>query len=397
MTGADRPDAVRRWVRNPLWWGLAALAFAGALFVADVVETQRKDRTFDRGLRVTGTITQGWDGGQDVEVVYRHPETGEEVGATTVVWDSDRLPRSAGPVALEVSRSDPTDVALAGDRVPATANLLEYLPWTLLPFVIWAVRARTVRATERMMASPAVGYVMLAAASPPGRWGLRWRLHLYPADAGPETPPVCTIPLVDRAARGATFPVEVKGSPRPFGRVVARRREDGAVLWPSGRALRTVGSAPAAAAATATAATEADPPVPSARGRGLIVAGAVVFVAGLVGAGIGTYAEDVRDRQRLVPATATASRPGEDGQVDVSVTYEWAGETYSGTVTQAEAPAEGATLTVRVDPESPTRVWSTTQERPPGTTEGTLAGFGILAGLALVLAGGILRHHTLGG
>ncbi|HEX6597427.1 MAG TPA: DUF3592 domain-containing protein [Acidimicrobiales bacterium] len=394
MTGADRPDAVRRWVRNPLWWGLAALAFAGALFVADVVEAQRRDRRFDRGLRVTGTITAGWASGQDVEVVYRHPQTGEEVSATTVVWNADRLPDSAGPIPLEVSRSDPTDVVLAGDRVPATANLLEYLPWTLLPMVIWAVRVRTVRATEALMASSAVRYAMLAAASPPGRWGLRWRLHLYPADAGAGTPPVCTIPLVDRASRGATFPVEVKGSPRPFGRVVARRQDDGTELWPSGRALRTVGSAPTAS--STTAATAAGPPAPSARGRWLIVAGAVVFVAGIALAGIGTYAGDVRGRQRLVAATATASRPAEDGRVDVSVTYEWAGETLSGTVTQGKAPDDGAALTVRVDPQSPTRVWSTTQERPPGTTEGTLAGFGIFAGLALVVAGGILRHNPGG-
>lgn len=276
--------------------------------------------------------------------------------------------------------------------MPATANLLEYLPWTLLPFVIGAVRAWTVRATERLMASEAVGYVMVAATSPPGPWGLRGRLHLYPADAGPDTGAVCTIPLIDRPRRRSSFTVEIKGSPRPFARVVARRQPDGVVLWPSGRALRTPG--PARAAAEAGAATP--PNAPSRGGTWLIAAGAVAFVVGIAGAGVGTYAEDVRDRQRLVPATATASRPAGDGQIDVSVTYEWAGRTYSGTVTQGDAPADGGTLTVRVDPESPTRVWSTAQDRPPGTTEGTLAGFAILAGLALVLAGAIMRHQTPG-
>ena len=391
MSGAGRPDAVRRWVRRPLWWGAGTVAFALTLVAVDAVDARRLDRTFDRGHRVSGSIGSAWDGGRNVEVRYVHPETGDEVRAATFVWDAGRLPAAPGPVELEVSRTDPTQVVLAGDRRPVTANLVEYLPWALFPFAIWAVRRRAQRASEALVASGVIAYAMVAAASPPGALGLRWRLQLYPADADPAAPPVCSVPLIEPPFAPGPFPVEVKGSPRPFGRVVARAG-DGAVLWPAGRALRSSGSAPA---------RQAEGQAEAGRDRraanGMMAAGALVLLAGLVGASVGTFAEDVRARHQLVTATATGSAPAAGGRFDVSVAYEWDGAAYEGTVTASEPSAAGTELAVRVDPESPARVWSTAEDRPPGTTGGALAGFGIVSGMGLVLGGAVLRARQSAG
>lgn len=137
---------------------------------------------------------------------------------------------------LEVSRSDPEDVVIAGDRFPATVNIASYAPWVLFPFLVWTARRWTLRRTERLMAREAPAHLLMARASPPRRWGRRWRLHLYPLDAGAAGRPVCTVPLIEAPGRPGWFPVEVKGAPRPYARVVARH-PDGDVLWPSGRAL----------------------------------------------------------------------------------------------------------------------------------------------------------------
>ena len=389
MRSAGRSPAVRRWIRRPLWWGAAALALAGALFAADVAAARRDDRRFDRGLRVQGTVDAGWDGGRDVEVTYRHPESGEQVSARTFVWDTSRLPATAGPVDLEVSRRDPTDVALAGDRLPVTANLGDYAPWALLPSVVWALRLWSVRRAEGVMAADGVAYAMLADGSASGWWLRRCRLNLHPLDADPDGPPVCTVPLVEPPVRAGTFAVEVKGSPRPFGRVVARDSLDGTVLWPAGRALRSPGR-PAATAPGPAAAPSRSP----ALARWLLVAGAIAFVAGFVGAGVTTFADDVRDRSEVVTATATGgTRAREDGRVEVDVTYEYRGRTYAGSVTEGQAPGEGARVSVRIDPQSPSRVWSTGQETPPGTSDGALPGLALMSGVGLLVAGGLLRYQ----
>ncbi len=382
MSGAGRPRAVRRWLRRPLWWGGAALALASGLFVADIGAARADERTFDHGYRLSGRIVAGWDGGRDVDVTYRHPRTGAQVRANTYVWHSDLLPPRVGPVALDVSRTDPSDVRLADDRFPATVNLSNYAPWVVLPFLIWAFRRWTVARTGELMASPGLAYAMRASASPPGWWGLRWRLHLYPLDAGPAARPVCTVPLVAPPGAPGVLDVEVKGAPRPYARVVARDA-GGTVLWPSGRALRDQGR-PAAAL------TQVAPKSQTTVARWLLVVGALVFVAGFGGANVGTFADDVRDRSQTVTATVTYARARDDGLFDLEVTYQWAGHRYAGTVTEVR-PLEGDVVTVRVDPASPTRVWSTRIETPPGTTDGGLAGFAILAGMGLIAAGVWLR------
>jgi hypothetical protein len=94
---------------------------------------------------------------------------------------------------------------------------------------------RTIDATERLMATSAQAYAMQASMTR-GMFQLHPRLQLFPLDAPSGSRPVCEVPLIDRRVRKGTFPVEVKGTPRASGRVVARVA-DGEILWPSGRAL----------------------------------------------------------------------------------------------------------------------------------------------------------------
>lgn len=359
------------------------MALAGSLFVDDVNAARSSNRTYDGGYRVGGEVTAVRDGGRDVSVTYRHPATNAVVHTTTYVWDDARLPAGPGPVALEVSRTDPGDVVVAGDRFPATGNLADYAPWALFPPLVWFARRWTVRRTERVMASEGPAYLMQASASPPSWWGRRWRLHLYALDSGPVGRSVCTVPLIAEPSQLGSFTVEVKGAPRPYARAVARYPE-GEVLWPSGRALRSHGR-PAAAIARLAPTT-----APKAA-RWLAVAGVALFVAGVVGMSVGTYADDVRERQEVVTAVVTGTSSRADGRTAVSVSYSWAGMRYSGTVTDPSPPGEGSSLSVRVDPQSPRRVWSTAQEQPPGTHEGEIGGSIILVALGLLVAAAIVR------
>ncbi|MDX6287954.1 MAG: hypothetical protein QOG53_3439 [Frankiales bacterium] len=81
-------------------------------------------------------------------------------------------------------------------------------------------------------------YAMTAAIAPPRLLGRRCELSLYPLDAADGSPAICAVsvmtthglPLVTHR-----FPVEVKGSPRPFGRLVARAGD--VVIWPTSRAM----------------------------------------------------------------------------------------------------------------------------------------------------------------
>jgi hypothetical protein len=62
-------------------------------------------------------------------------------------------------------------------------------------------------------------------------------LDLYPLDAPASASPLCSVPLIHSGAvpLGRSVVVEVKGAPRPLGRLVSRIG-DGTILWPRGRA-----------------------------------------------------------------------------------------------------------------------------------------------------------------
>ena len=235
MTRSHRPTVVTRWLRLPLWFLVAGSTLATSFVVADV-RTARQERTvLDHGYRTTAYIGTGWNGGPSVPLTYENPQTHQVVRTSTYVWNDALRPKRAGTVDIDASRTDPKEVRVAGDRFPATTNVPSYLFWIAIPLVVWLTRRRTTRATERLMASPAQAYAMEASMSR-GIFQLHPRLQLFQLDVPNGPRPVCEVPIIDRRVRRGTFPVEVKGTPRASGRVVARAA-DGEILWPSGRAL----------------------------------------------------------------------------------------------------------------------------------------------------------------
>jgi hypothetical protein len=233
-----RPPSVRRYLRRPLWWTGFALVLVGALTALVLADARRGDAALARGPRAEGTVGDAYRGGSEVPVSYDNPVTGERVRTTTYVWDASLFPDGGQRVPLEVHPDDPDTVRIAGDRFPLTANLPADAALVAVPLIAWAVRRWSLGRTEGLVAAPAPSFAMLAAVAPSGRFGRRLQLHLYPLDAAAGAPSLCAVPLLDTAGApigGPAFTVEVKGSPRPRGRVVARAGE--AVLWPSGRGL----------------------------------------------------------------------------------------------------------------------------------------------------------------
>ena len=89
-------------------------------------------------------------------------------------------------------------------------------------------------------------FAMLGAIAPATRIRRRPVLHLYALDAPAGAPSLCATRLLASAGcplAGPAFPVEVKGVPRQWGRVVARAGADGDVLWPAGT-TRPQGASP---------------------------------------------------------------------------------------------------------------------------------------------------------
>jgi hypothetical protein len=235
VTTSYRPRVVTRWLRLPLWLLFAGSALATAFFVADVHTARQERAALDHGYHTTAVIATGWNGGPSVPLSYPDPQTHQVVRTSTYVWNDALRPKRVGTVDIDVSRTDPKRVRIAGDRFPAATNVPSYLSFIAIPLVVWLARRRTIRTTERLMASPAQVYAMEASITR-GLLQLHPRLQLFPLDAPNGSRPVCEVPVIDRRVRKGTFPVEVKGTPRPSGRVVARAA-DGEILWPSGRAL----------------------------------------------------------------------------------------------------------------------------------------------------------------
>lgn len=235
MTRSHRPRVVIRWLRLPLWFLVAGSALATAFVVADVHTARQERAALDHGYHAIAYIGTGWNGGPSVPLTYENPETHEVVRTSTYVWNDALRPKRMGPVDIDASRKDPRYVRIAGDRFPATTNLPSLLTYIAIPLVVWLARQRTIRATERLVASPAPAYAMEASMTR-RLFQFHPRLQLFPLDAPNGTRPVCEVPVIDRRIRKDTFPVEVKGTPRASGRVVARAA-DGEILWPSGRAL----------------------------------------------------------------------------------------------------------------------------------------------------------------
>ncbi|MGH9178045.1 MAG: hypothetical protein ACRD0N_05770, partial [Acidimicrobiales bacterium] len=238
MTGRERPPAVTRFRNSTLWLPVAVLAGVGWAFVIEDLPASRPARLDPAEEVALDGRVLGRAPGDSVEVGYFHPTTEQEVEAEVHVWDGDLVPERGGTLRLIVRRDDPLSAAAAGDAMPLTANLGGYailvagacLPAAMRRFFVWR--------TERLAGAEAPSFAM-AATLTPHRRRFRCDLHLYPLDAAEQAPPVCTVAVLTtgQARIGSqVFPVEVKGSPRPLGRVVAR--SGAAILWPAGRAGR---------------------------------------------------------------------------------------------------------------------------------------------------------------
>jgi hypothetical protein len=233
---AGRPDAVRRFLRRPLWWALLALVALGWIYLDDMVTSRRVDRALDAGPSAVALVEEVVADGRAVLVTFHHPVTGTPIRTVAELWTVDP-PDPGTEVAIDIDPADPTRVAVAGDRRRPTAALGFELGLALVPVAFFAGRAMGVRRTERLMAAGGPSFSMLGALRSSGRVRPHVVLDLFPLDASASESPLCSLPLLHTGAvpLGRSHTVEVKGTPRPLGRLVARV-EDGTILWPRGRA-----------------------------------------------------------------------------------------------------------------------------------------------------------------
>jgi hypothetical protein len=232
------PDPVRAHRARPLPWLLAAVALAGVL-VGVGYRGAHDDRVWARAaLRVDGQVVEGPRGAQ-LEVTYTHPVTDQEVQVSVDTWGKGDDLRPGDPVALLVDPDSPEHLAIVGDHQPPVdpTSLVLLLS---VPVVACAVRWWSVQRTVRLVTAPATSFALLGAVAPSGRVRRRPLLHLYALDAAPGDPSLCAVRLLTTAGAplaGPAFPVQVKGVPRPMGRVAARIGDGDAVLWPAARAI----------------------------------------------------------------------------------------------------------------------------------------------------------------
>lgn len=380
MNPADRPPAVRRWLRRPLLYLVAALGLAAWLTFIDAQDRRKDEQSFSDGLRRSAQPDVTWDGGRAIDLTYTHP-SGQVVRASTYVWHSDLLPSRGEPIEVMVSRTDPTDVRLVGDRYEP-GSPLQYLLFGVPPLAAWATRRRSMRQSVRSAASDPLAYQMRAVASSPGWWSARWRLHLYPLDASAGSMPVCTVPLIAQPAALGERMVEVKGSPRSWGRVVARDQATGEVLWPSGRCLRSHGWGRRSLQPGQV--VRQHPAV-----RWLLVAGLAVGTTGAITDVFVDDSIDVEERGYRVPATVV-DRAGTVDGMDVKVHLEWLGDPIDATVNPRGEPDVGDRINVFVDPVHPSDVWAPGEYAPGGDLVG---GFYAVAMLLLAI-GAVMRMVT---
>lgn len=363
MNPTDPPPAVRRWLRRPLWCAGAGLVFALGLVLADRSAASEDRREFATGLHVTGWPEADWDGGDDLQVTYEHP-TGQIVAADTYVWDADLLPSKGEPVEVVVSNDDPTSIRVVGDRY-RPANPSQYALFVVPFSALWAARRWSLARARRLALGAPMSYQMRGVPSCPGWLSWRWRMHLYALDAAPGSLPVCSVPLV--AAPGALGErvVEVKGAPRPWGRVILRDQASGEVLWPSGRCLRIHGWGRHALLPGRTGR-------PSPIARWLLLAGAMCFLAGVAVDAFGADdSVDVEDRGYPVEARVEGQVRGDEGW-KTSVSLDWLGKRVESTVLVQDRREVGDDMRVFLDPTDPTRVWAPGEEAPAHNVTGLL-------------------------
>jgi hypothetical protein len=364
-------------LRRPLLWAVAALGLALWLAFVEARDARATEREFDDGLRVTARPDADWDGGRELSLTYVHP-SGQVVKADTTVQQAGAVPTPGEPVEVVVSTVDPTSVRVVGDR-PEPSRPALYLLLAAPPLLLWAMRRWSWHRSLQLVEGDTTAYQMRAVASSPGWWSWRWRLHLFALDAGSDSLPVCTVPLIARPAALGERMAEVKGTPRPWGRVVAREQADQEVLWPSGRGLRAHGWRRSSLQPGRAIA-------PSPSSRWLIAGGLAVFVVGMAVDVFVDEALDAEQRAYRVDAVVDAQIAEIDGPV-TRVQYEWLGETIHAEVVTSEVLGPRAPIEIWIDPVHPTRAWAPGED-PPGTS---IVGVFYLVGLALLLTGVVQR------
>jgi hypothetical protein len=232
------PGPVRAHAARPLAWLAAGIVLAALVTASRVGDARADRRDAEAALRVDGRVADGPRRGADIPVVYRNPVTGQRIEVEVATRSAGGGLRNGDRVALEVDPDDPDGVTLAGDRLP-WFDPLAGPPFVLLGLAVCLARWWSVHRTVRMARSGGGVFAMLGAVAPARPRHRRAVLHLYPLDAPAGAPSACAVRVLTTGGcpvAGPAFPVEVKGVPRPLGRVVARVGRGDAVLWPAARA-----------------------------------------------------------------------------------------------------------------------------------------------------------------
>jgi hypothetical protein len=366
VIGRERPPAVTRFRNSTLWLPLAVVAVLGWAFVVEDLPASRPVRLDSaREVAVTGRVLGRTPGGA-VEVGYYHPTTEQDIEAEVEVWDGDLVPERGGNLRLIVRRDDPLAAAAAGDATPLTANLAGYAMVIAGACLPAAMRRFSVRRTEHLAEAEVPSFAMVAALTPHRRRH-RGELHLYALDATERARPVCTVPVLTtgQARIGSqVFPVEVKGSPRPLGRVVARTA--GAVLWPAGRAgRRSVHPRPPGPSQPVEPLPAADAPParpgPTSLRMGLrqeavLLGGALATMAVIVAVTLQHQADARRLVANGIPVLAEVVRhEGVDDVVVLRYRANGAGHLTKAPADVATDYRKGVSYPIRLDPDDPAR------------------------------------------
>ena len=366
MNGGGRPSAVRRFLLRPWWW--VGLVIAAAPAIVWIDQQSRSDPLpGPDSIRVQATV-EGRHGGE-VDVAYDHPLTGQRV-QTSAPRHGDA--QAGDPVDIAVDPADPERVRLAGDSQPESPfDALSAALLLLLPLIWASMRHWSVHAADRLAASSGVpSFAMVGALAAPRRAGRRPTLHLWPLDSTPQDEALCAVPVLVTGGLpvDVAFPVEVKGSPRSFGRVVARAGDT--VLWPAARALRSPWL-------RRPDTVEAEPPWLGSvsepervrrpqRQTSFVVAqwplllgfAATVAIAGAVAGGTLTHRRDANRLYR--DGTQVVAEIAERGGTTVTVTYRLPGDaavrTGRAAVDWPEEQKIGLRLPAVVDPARPGRL-----------------------------------------
>lgn len=366
---AGRPAPVLEHLRRPFRWLLVIIAFLVLTLVLAEVAQDAEQRRRERSIVVEGTLLDRQVGDGRARVRYVHPVTEQELTVTIPVRERRRLPAEPGPVRLDADPIDPDGVRVDGDADPATGDLGWNLPYLVIPVLVWGRRRWGVWRTERLVGSAGPSFAMLGAVAPVGRRGRRTELHLWPLDAAAGSPSLCRVGLLATAhlpVGGGVFDVEVKGLPRPFGRLVARSPETGGILWPAGAGLpRRSRPRPPLTTRPAPLPDEIEVAPALAKVRPpwvqLAIGAAAVVAAGLLFAGVAAVtARGAKDGRRVeggrsVIAEVTARSDTRD---ELALTYAVDGKRRTGQVrVGSRDPYEvGRRYPATVDPADPSRL-----------------------------------------